>query len=253
MKISALLIDLDGTVYFKDKLFNGVLEAFQEIKRRKIPFRFITNTTTQTRKMTVDKLAKMGFETTVESIFSSPQASRLYCLKMNYQKIWLLTSSSVLAEEFEGLELVEKNPDAIVLGDLGKDFTRDKLNPVFLEMLNGKKLIAMHKNRFWKTESSLTMDLGCFVTALEYATKQEAIIIGKPSKDFFELAIQGWNFSGKEIVAIGDDIEADVGGAKNSGLSGILVRTGKFNEKFLSQVKPDKIINNFGELPQLFN
>ena len=54
---------------------------------------------------------------------------------------------------------------------------------------------------------------------------------------------------------IGDDLEADVGGALDAGLSGILVRTGKFREEKLdaSDIEPTLVIDSIAELPGLLD
>jgi len=38
----------------------------------------------------------------------------------------------------------------------------------------------MHKNKHWHSGDGLTLDLDVFVSALEFATEKEAIVIGKP-------------------------------------------------------------------------
>ena len=50
---------------------------------------------------------------------------------------------------------------------------------------------------------------------------------------------------------VGDDVEADVGGAKAAGLRAILVRTGKFRERTLAaaEPKPDAVLDSIAEVP----
>jgi ribonucleotide monophosphatase NagD (HAD superfamily) len=52
---------------------------------------------------------------------------------------------------------------------------------------------------------------------------------------------------------VGDDLEADVGGAQAAGMKGILVRTGKFREGDLeaSPVRPDAVVASLADLPAL--
>ena len=88
--------------------------------------------------------------------------------------------------------------------------------------------------------------MGAFTAALEYSSEREAIICGKPSKDFFATALTDMNVCTEEAVMVGDDIVSDVGGAQKCGIQGVLVRTGKYrpsNENHPT-VKPDKIVDN---------
>lgn len=110
------------------------------------------------------------------------------------------------------------------------------------------------KKRFWESGEGLTMDLGCFVSALKFASKIKAVVCGKPSNYFFDLAISDWIFPKNEIAIIGDNIETDILGRQNAGLLGILVKTGKFNEDFVrrSGITPNLILQDFGEILNYF-
>lgn len=113
---------------------------------------------------------------------------------------------------------------------------------------NGKLLISLGRNKYYKENDKLKLDLGAYTAALEYATDLKAKIIGKPDGDYFQAAIDTFEseFSKENIAMIGDDIMGDVKGAQDFGIRGILVRTGKYlaiNENH-PLVKPDKIVDN---------
>ena len=96
------------------------------------------------------------------------------------------------------------------------------------------------------------VDIGAFVTGLEYVSGQQAEIIGKPSRQFFQLALNSLGLAAQQVAMIGDDIETDIGGAKDSGLKGILVKTGKYRPGCESQGphSPDAVIESINELPE---
>jgi ribonucleotide monophosphatase NagD (HAD superfamily) len=52
---------------------------------------------------------------------------------------------------------------------------------------------------------------------------------------------------------VGDDIESDVLAAQRAGITGVLVRTGKFQPEDLRAADgtPDHVIDSFAELPAL--
>lgn len=95
------------------------------------------------------------------------------------------------------------------------------------------------------------MDIGGFVDGLEYASGVKAMIIGKPSADFFQIALDDMGLKPGEAAIIGDDIDADVGGGQQAGLKGILVKTGKYRQSYAeaSAVRPDLIIDSIVDLP----
>ena len=53
--------------------------------------------------------------------------------------------------------------------------------------MNGARLIAVNKSRYFQKGSDLVLGTGAFIAGLEYSDDCEAEIVGKPSKKFFEL------------------------------------------------------------------
>lgn len=53
-----------------------------------------------------------------------------------------------------------------------------------------------------------------------------------------------------ETAVIGDDIFTDIGGAKNMGMFGILVKTGKYREDIAkkSEIEPDLVLSSISQL-----
>lgn len=99
------------------------------------------------------------------------------------------------------------------------------------------------------------MDIGAFVAALEYATKSEAVVTGKPSADFFALAIDDMGILKNEVMLIGDDVDTDIGGAMEFGICATLCKTGKYRDDyfFRSDISPDYLMGSIAELPNLLS
>ena len=120
----------------------------------------------------------------------------------------------------------------------------------FRALINGASLIAAAKNRYFKdSDNDLSLDAGGFVEALEFASNKRAKIIGKPSKEFFYLAIKSLNLQPNEVLMVGDDIKSDILGAKKAGLKTALVKTGKFTNRDLQKgIKPDFLLDSVANL-----
>ena len=116
-------------------------------------------------------------------------------------------------------------------------------------------LIALQKNRYWETSEGLSLDAGPFVSALEYATGREAEVVGKPAPAFFDLALGELGLSADRAAMGGDDVEADVAGAMDAGLAGILVRTGKYREDLVRQsgIEPTATVDSIADVPELLS
>ena len=253
MKPKGLLLDLDGTIYQGKSLIPGALEAIVILRRAGVPFRFITNTTRMTKKNIVKMLGDMGFSVFPKDIFTAPCVAANYCKNRGYKKILLAVPDTEMEADFSYFQLVDHNPEAVVLGDMGEKFTFDLINNLFNHLLGGAELIAMHKNRYWKSSCGYMLDVGAFVSALEFSSGKYATVIGKPNPNLFLLASLEWDLSADEILVVGDDIESDVGGALNSGMRSVLVKTGKFRNENLQRydIKPNYIIDSIADLPSI--
>jgi HAD superfamily hydrolase (TIGR01458 family) len=156
-------------------------------------------------------------------------------------------------QDLAGLEEVDRDADVVIVGDLGEDFAYPILNRAFRALVDGAGLVALQKNRYWRTPDGLSLDVGPFVAALEFASATDAVVIGKPAPAFFATVLAGVGVPAVAAVMVGDDVESDVGGAQRSGLAGILVRTGKYRADALaaSGVRPFAIVDSIAAVPSL--
>ena len=245
----ALLIDLEGTLYEAGRTVPGAAEALAALSARGIRFCFVTNTTSRPRSKIVVELAAMGIPCDAGRIFTAPIAAREYLLARSLTRCHLMVSPGVL-EDFTGIENTDESPDAVVVGDIGEQFAYSRLNRAFRLLLGGACFVTLARNRYYRAADGLVLDQGPFVAALEYACGRAAVLVGKPSPEFFRPALELLGVSASQAAIVGDDLDVDVGGGQACGLRGILVRTGKFRQDDLarSSVRPDAVIDSFAEI-----
>jgi len=251
--IKGVLFDLDGVLCVGSRTVEGAPEAVRRIRAAGYPLRVVTNTSTQSLASLHGRLAKLGFDIEGAEILSAPQAVLRYLKRHGSPPCALLLAEDVKRDFADIAETDIEQADSIVIGDIGEAWSYSLLNRAFNRLIQGARLIAVHKNRFWQTETGLNMDIGGFVAALEYCSGVEATVMGKPSPDFFRIALQDMGLTAEEAAIVGDDIDADVGGGQKAGLTGILVKTGKYREHYAdaSSIRPDGIIDSVSELPAL--
>jgi HAD superfamily hydrolase (TIGR01458 family) len=250
--IQGLLIDLDGTAYQARRLLSGAVQTTQWLRRRGVPFLFTTNTSRKSRRAVVESLTKLGMEVEPDEILTAPLAAARWLDGAGLKRLRLLLPRST-HEDFGGFDLDTAAPEAVVVGDLGPDFRFDLLNEAFLALRSGARLVAIHKNRYWLPDAGPTLDAGPFVVALEYAARTEAVLVGKPAPEFFTLAARILGVGAQQLAVVGDDIDSDIRGAREAGLTAIQVRTGKFDPGQLETVEPahapHHVIDSIAELP----
>lgn len=247
--IKGLLIDLEGVIYSEDKIIDNSIETITKLKK-KFKIKYLTNTTTKSRQLIYQKLHKLNLPLAEIDIFSPSIAINDFLNQKKIKKIYLMAEPEI-EEDFNHFILDDENPEAIIIGDIYKKFNWDSLNKVF-ELLNNSKaiLLALHKNKYCKRNNKIALDLGPFIQALEYASSKNAIVIGKPEKKFFDIAINSLNLNKNEVIMIGDDIIADIQGAKNHNIKAIQVRTGKFRSEDISikYIQPDLRLDSLKDL-----
>ncbi len=250
--IKGLLLDLDGVLYVGANVIEGAIDAVNKIRESGISCRFITNTSTLSLASLEQKINVLGFSISANEIISAPQAALLY-LKNQSAPVCRLLLADDVKKDFIDFPQSDSKANYIVIGDIGKAWSYPLFNEVFSCLMQGAKLIAIHKNRFWQTEEGLQMDIGGFIEGLEYASSSKALIIGKPSANFYQIALDDMRLKPEEVAIIGDDIDVDVGGGQQVGLMGILVKTGKYRQLYTdsSSIKPDLILDSIKDLPEL--
>jgi len=111
----------------------------------------------------------------------------------------------------------------------------------------------MHRGLYWRTSEGLQLDSGAFVTGLEQAAGTQAQVVGKPAAAFFATALAHLGTAAAHTLMIGDDIETDVLAAQAHGLTGVLVKTGKYlpSTHHGATGTPDHVLDSFAGLPTL--
>lgn len=242
-----MLIDLDGTLYVGDEPIPGCREALLTLRSSGLLLRFVTNTTRKPRREVLRGLWRMGFEAEEAEIFTPARAA---ALMLRGRRCHPLVAGSLL-EDLEGMVPDDESPEYVLVGDLGEGFTYARLNVAFRHLMDGAKLLALQKNRYWRQESGLSLDAGPFVAALEYASGKTATVVGKPERSFFRLALEDLgNLEAREVAMVGDDPEADVAGARAAGLKGVQVKTGKYDAAVRDPGEADLVLESFAALPE---
>ena len=250
--VRAVLIDLDGVLYVEDEPVPGAHEAVSRLRDGGRVLRFVTNTTSRSRPATLEKLRRLGFSLEDEDLVTPAALAVRHCLDEGRRRVSLLMNDEVKGD-FVALDEDDDEPEAVIVGDLGEEFAYPVLNRAFRHVMAGAELIALQRNRFWQQADGLSLDVGPFVAALEYATSREAYVVGKPARTFFSEVLRDAGFEADAAAMVGDDIETDVGGAVDAGLAGILVRTGKYRADAVasSKIEPTATVDSIADVPEL--
>ena len=166
-----------------------------------------------------------------------------------------MLNSGDIAADLPGVSLTcdPDEAEVAVLGGAGPEFEYETLNRVLRLVIVGVPLVAMHRSLLWRTDAGFQLDTGAFLAAIEQAAGVDGVVVGKPAPAFFRAALDHLGAGAAAAVMVGDDVESDVLPAQAVGITGVLVRTGKYRAESLARVDgaPDHVIDSFVELPAL--
>jgi HAD superfamily hydrolase (TIGR01458 family) len=250
--MAAILLDIDGVLHVSGRPIDGGAAAVQRLREQGHRLRFLTNNTTQSRARLAESLRALGIELADDELQTTAVAA---ARALAGKRILALTMPAI-RDDLEGVELVGEHADAVLLGgadesaETNQVFSYMNLARAFAELEAGAELYCLHKNRWWQTARGPLLDAGAFVVGLEYATGLVATVLGKPSATYFAAALEALDADPDRAWMVGDDIDADIGGAAALGMRTMLVRTGKFRDDAGAwSVEPTAVVDSIADVP----
>ncbi|MEH6473358.1 MAG: TIGR01458 family HAD-type hydrolase [Halopseudomonas sp.] len=219
-----IFFDISGVLYTGKEAVPGAQAAIKRAQASDLKLRFVTNTSRRTRHQLVADLKTLGFNIDPTTLYTAPTAAHAWITSKGLRPYCLIHQD--ILSEFAHLD--QTNPNAVLIGDAAEGFSYQALDRAFQLCQSGAPLVGIGRNRYFKLDNQLHLDAGPFIQAIEYAAATEAVIMGKPSKGFFEQVVASTTLPDGSILMVGDDIYGDVEGALVAGLGGCLVKTGKY-------------------------
>ena len=254
--VRAVLLDIDGVLVVSWEPLPGAVDAVRALRDAGLPLVLLTNTTSRTRDRIAELLVDGGFPVTPDDVLTAGAATAAHLREHHPGARCLLLNSGDVTADLEGVTLVgpDDEPEVVVLGGAGPEFSYAALNGVFSHLQRGAALVAIAPNLYWRTSAGLQLDTGAFLPGLERAAGVEATVVGKPAVAFFAAALDAAGVPAEQAVMVGDDLAADVLGAQAHGIAGVLVRTGKFqasDENGADGDRPRHVLDSVADLPDL--
>ncbi|WLQ16985.1 TIGR01458 family HAD-type hydrolase [Hahella aquimaris] len=224
LSYKALFLDLSGVIYEGSQTIPGAVSAIERARDKGLTLRFVTNTASQSSRDLLQRLRSMGLCLQDSELFTAPLAAKAYILKHKLRPLCIINDA--VQEDLADLD--RHDPNCVLLGDARDGLNYPNLNRAFRLCRAGAPLIGIGMNKYFKDDEGLMLDAGPFIRALEWAADISAVIMGKPSREFFDQVRATTGFSPEQCLMVGDDVGGDVEGAVNAGLQACLVRTGKY-------------------------
>jgi NagD protein len=245
------LIDMDGVLYRGTQLIEGADRFIHQLRRRDIPFRFLTNNSQRTRRDVATKLERMGIDVEEEHVFTCAMATARYLAEQKPGGTAFVIGEGGLLTSLHqnGYSVVDHDPDYVVVGE-GRTFNLEMVEAAVRMIMSGAKLIATNMDPNCPTQNGLRPGCGAMVAMLETATGVKAFSVGKPSPYMMRAARKELGLSTDETTMIGDTMETDILGGVQLGMHSVLVLSGGTKKEDLSRYayQPNLVVESLGEL-----
>ncbi|MBQ2324471.1 MAG: HAD-IIA family hydrolase [Oscillospiraceae bacterium] len=254
------LLDMDGTIYLDEKLFDGAADFLQTVRQRGAHYLFLTNNSSRGAEAYVEKMRRLGVEAAREDFLTSVDALISYLRAHQGQKrrCYVCGTESFKRQLRQaGFCLTEDRDDAVdtLLMGFDTELTFRKLEDACILLGRGVDYIATNPDWVCPTWYGFVPDCGSVCEMLYRATKRRPYVIGKPRPDMVQLAMQSIGASAEETVVVGDRIYTDIACGVNAGVDTVLVLSGETKRENLahSAVQPTFVLKDIKELLEILN
>lgn len=243
------LLDMDGTIYLDNNLFDGTLDFLDYVKSIGGRYIFLTNNSSKGVDKYIEKLDSLGIKSTANDFLPSTDATILYLKEKDYKKIYALgTKSFVKQLKDSGLNVTTEREDGIDCLCISNDteLTFKKLEDACILLGGDIAYVATNPDWVCPTSYGYVPDCGSFADIIYNATKKRPKFIGKPEPTMAQLAMQQTGFSKEETVVFGDRLYTDIACGVNAGISTVFVLSGEgtMDDVEKSDTKPEFIYEN---------
>ena len=249
------LLDMDGTIYLDENLFDGALEFLNKIEEKGGKYLFVTNNSSKSVEDYVAKVNKLGIKADKDNFFTSTDAT-IHFIKEKYPEVCFYcvgTESFVRQLKKSGIKTTVELCDGIggVLLSNDQELSFKKLEEACYLLTRGVEVyIATNPDWVCPTAFGYVPDCGSFAEMLFRATGKKPHFIGKPRPEMLTLAMEKFGYSKEESVMIGDRVYTDIASGYNAGIDTIFVLSGEGTIKDAenTETKPTYIFENIREV-----
>ncbi|AQZ46185.1 NagD-like protein [Paenibacillus larvae subsp. larvae] len=229
--MKGFLIDLDGTLYKGKTSIPGADKFIRKLYEHDIPFMLVTNNSSRTTQGVSEHLESMGVHVEPENIYTSAQASARYLTELHEgASVYAIGENGLFrALEEKGLKLTSEHPQFVVQG-INRKVTYDQLACAVQFILDGASFILTNPDHLLPSDHVMLPGAGSIAALIEKATQVKPVVIGKPSPIIMNFALEKIGLIPGEVCVIGDNLNTDIRGGRDTGCHTALVLTGLTTE-----------------------
>lgn len=248
------LLDMDGTIYNENRIFEGTLDFLSQIEKNGGRYIFITNNSSKSVDDYVKKVNAMGIAANESHFYTSGQAAAFY-LKENYpgQTVYCMGTRSLVRELLNsGISVVTEADEraSVVLIGFDTENTSEKIRNTCIMLGRDVTYLATNPDLVCPVSFGYIPDCGSMSIMLKNATGKTPFFIGKPEPIMVECVLKKLSISPDDAVIVGDRLYTDIATGANAGVDTICVLSGEATMHDIESgtVKPTWIFDSVKEI-----
>jgi 4-nitrophenyl phosphatase len=245
------LIDLDGTIYRGNQVIDGAREFVGWLRKRNLPYLFVTNNSSVTKESVAAKLCTMGVKAKPNQVITSGYAAANYIKRrIKNPNVYMIGEEGLKEALNESdIPITNKGNANVVLIGLDRQITYKKLATAALAVQNGAAFISTNRDAAIPSEDGFVPGNGSLTAVISASTGTDPTFIGKPETIMMEEALKQLNLAREEVVLIGDNYATDMLAGSQAGIDTVMVFTGVTRREDLLKVnlQPTYCINTLHE------
>lgn len=250
--LRALVIDVDGVLWRGKQPLPGVPAFFDFLQTHNIQYMIATNNSAQPPTHVTARLQKMGADVSVDHVLTSAIATAMCLPRLapNAKRVFVVGGDGLrMALTEAGYQIVDENADAVAVG-IDIELTYEKLRRAMVEIQRGAIFIGTNADATYPAAEGSVPGAGAILGAIQIACGVDPIVIGKPERTMFDLAVEKMGVARAATATLGDRLETDIEGGMRAGLKSILVMTGITTPEILAQssLQPDFVFDDLDAL-----
>ncbi|GHH97646.1 TIGR01457 family HAD-type hydrolase [Neobacillus kokaensis] len=244
------LIDLDGTMYRGSERIEAASDFVKRLKKKGIPYLFVTNNSSRTPAQVADKLLQFDIPAEEKLVFTTSQATANYIYDQKQDATVYVIGEDGLKKAIteKGFHSAEEHADFVAMG-IDHSISYEKLAIACLAVRNGATFISTNGDIAIPTERGLMPGNGSLTAVISVSTQTKPIFIGKPESIIVDQALKVLGTTKEETLMVGDNYDTDILAGINAGMDTLLVHTGITTKELLSGYsrKPTYTIDSLDE------
>lgn len=255
MENIGFLLDMDGVIYRGSRLIDGAAEFIEQLRRRGIPFLFLTNNSQRARRDVALKLTRMGIPADANDVFTCSMATARYLAHRHPGgTAYVIGENGLTSALFKnGYTVVDDDADFVVVGE-GRTLSFEMIEKGVRLVEKGAKLIATNLDPSCPTEQGIRPGCGAIVSMIEKATGKKAFSVGKPSPVMMRTARKELGLTTDQTIMVGDTMETDILGGTQMGYRTVLVLSGGTAAEDIANFaySPDYVVPSIAQVAKIF-